>query len=189
MELQYEIYGSGEHTIVFVPTWAIIHSRSWKAQIPYFAENFRVIAFDPRGNGKSDRPTKPDLYSMASTVTDVIAVMDATATKEAVLVGHSFSCAVSLAVAAFYPDRVSAVVSIGGWRPIIPPNKERIEFYQRDFVPNPVDWQKYNADYWLANYPDFIDFFLGRVFNEPHSTKQHKDAVGWGFRVTAKCSK
>ena len=52
----YEVYGSGDRTIVFVPPWAIVHSRLWKAQIPYFARRARVIAFDPRGNGRSDRP-------------------------------------------------------------------------------------------------------------------------------------
>src|SRR5262245_3156363 len=33
----YEVYGAGDRTIVFVPPWAIVHSRLWKAQIPYFA--------------------------------------------------------------------------------------------------------------------------------------------------------
>ena len=37
VKLHYEVYGEGAHTIVFVPTWAIIHSRSWKAQIPTLA--------------------------------------------------------------------------------------------------------------------------------------------------------
>jgi hypothetical protein len=31
----YEVYGEGDRTIVFVPPWAIVHSRLWKAQIPY----------------------------------------------------------------------------------------------------------------------------------------------------------
>ena len=57
VKLHYEIYGKGDRTIVFVPTWALIHSRCYKAQVPYFAEHFRVITFDPRGNGKSDRQT------------------------------------------------------------------------------------------------------------------------------------
>ena len=52
----YEVYGSGEPTILFLPTWSIIHSRCWKMQIPYLARHCRVITFDPRGNGRSDRP-------------------------------------------------------------------------------------------------------------------------------------
>jgi len=181
VKLYYEIYGSGEHTIVFVPTWAIIHSRAWKAQIPYFAEHFRVIAFDPRGNGKSDRPVEPDQYSVEKVVTDVIAVMDETDTEKAVLVGLSFSSAISFAVAAYFPDRVAAVVSTGGWSPIVPPYEDRLEAYQSELAPEPEGWEKYNASYWQTDYPDFVDFFMSRVHNEPHSTKQHEDAVAWGL--------
>lgn len=42
--------------MVFVPPWSIVHSRIYKAQLPYFSERFRCIACDGRGNGKSDRP-------------------------------------------------------------------------------------------------------------------------------------
>jgi len=52
----YEIYGVGEPTLLFVPPWSIVHSRIWKMQIPYLARHARAITFDPRGNGRSDRP-------------------------------------------------------------------------------------------------------------------------------------
>src|SRR6201999_310072 len=52
----YEVYGAGEQTILLLPTWSIIHSRHWKAQIPYLARHFRVVTFDGRGNGRADRP-------------------------------------------------------------------------------------------------------------------------------------
>jgi pimeloyl-ACP methyl ester carboxylesterase len=52
----YEVYGSGEPTVLLLPTWSIIHSRFWKAEIPYLSRHGRVITFDGRGNGRSDRP-------------------------------------------------------------------------------------------------------------------------------------
>ena len=52
----YEVYGSGEPTVFLLPTWSIIHSRHWKMQIPYLARHCRVVTFDGRGNGRSDRP-------------------------------------------------------------------------------------------------------------------------------------
>ena len=181
VKLHYEIYGDGAHTIVFVPTWAIIHSRNWKAQVPYFSEHFRVITFDPRGNGKSDRPTDPKSYSVDGIIDDVIAVMDGTETDKATLVGMSFSSAISFAVAANFPERVEAVVSTGGWSPIVPPYKERFDAYKGPLEENPEGWKKYNAEYWLKNYPDFIEFFMSKVHNEPHSTKQQEDAISWGL--------
>src|SRR5215210_3822045 len=58
----YEVYGSGEPTVLLLPTWSIIHSRHWKAQIPYLARHARVVTFDGRGNGRSDRPGHVEAY-------------------------------------------------------------------------------------------------------------------------------
>jgi pimeloyl-ACP methyl ester carboxylesterase len=163
-----------------VPTWAIIHSRCWKAQIPYFAEHFRVIAFDPRGNGKSDRPDTPEAYNLDAVIEDVIAVMDVTGTDSATLVGFSFSSAVAFAVAAKWPERVDAVVSTGAWAPIVPPYPERGAHWEAE-LDDPEGWQKYNRRYWRLNYPGFLSFFFEKVHNEPHSTKQQEDALAWGL--------
>ena len=46
VKLHYEIYGEGPETMVFLPPWAIVHSRIYKAQLPYFSERFRCIAYD-----------------------------------------------------------------------------------------------------------------------------------------------
>ncbi|MHB8459155.1 MAG: alpha/beta fold hydrolase, partial [Candidatus Limnocylindrales bacterium] len=53
----WESYGEGEPPILLLPTWMLIHSRHWKMQIPFLARHHRVVTFDPRGNGRSDRPT------------------------------------------------------------------------------------------------------------------------------------
>ena len=58
----YEVYGEGRPTILLLPTWSIIHSRCWKGQIPYLARHFRVVTFDGRANGKSDRPPEAEAY-------------------------------------------------------------------------------------------------------------------------------
>ena len=60
-----------------MPTWSIIHSRFWKMQIPYLARHARVVTFDGRGNGRSDRPAEPDAYREEEYAADAVAVMDA----------------------------------------------------------------------------------------------------------------
>ncbi|MBF9030522.1 alpha/beta fold hydrolase [Rhodobacterales bacterium HKCCE3408] len=180
VKLHYEVYGDGPHTIVFVPTWAIVHSRSWKSQIPYFAEHFRVVTFDPRGNGKSDRPEDPAGHANDAVFSDVISVMDAVGVEKATLVGLSFSGLVSLAVAALWPDRVEAVVTTGASLPIVPPVEGRGDCFEDD-IPDPVGWQKFNRRHWERDYADFLRFFFGKVFNDPHSTKQIEDSVAWGL--------
>src|SRR6266545_5329907 len=87
----YEVYGSGEPTLLLFPPWQIVHSRTWKMQIPYFARHFRAVTFDARGNGRSDRPPTADAYADDEIVADALAVLDATASRRAVLVGFSYS--------------------------------------------------------------------------------------------------
>ena len=64
VKIHYEVYGDGPQTMVFLPPWSIVHSRVYKAQLPYFSERFRCIAYDARGNGKSDRPMEAAAYSL-----------------------------------------------------------------------------------------------------------------------------
>ena len=46
-------------------------------------------------------------------------------------------------------------------------------------------WGKYNKYHWLeGGYQDFLEFFFGQMFSEPHSTKQIEDCVGWGLQVS-----
>ena len=53
-------YGDGRSAaILLTPTWSIVHTRIWKAQVPYLARRHRVLTWDDRGNGRSDRPTDP----------------------------------------------------------------------------------------------------------------------------------
>ncbi len=45
-------------------------------------------------------------------------------------------------------------------------------------------WAKWNRFYWLEHYREFLEFFFGEAFSEPHSTKQIEDCVGWGLDTT-----
>ena len=66
--------------MLLLPTWSIVHSRVWKLQIPYLARHCRVVTFDGRGNGLSDRPEEPAAYAEEEFAADALAVLDATGT-------------------------------------------------------------------------------------------------------------
>jgi pimeloyl-ACP methyl ester carboxylesterase len=76
VRVYYEAYGTGEPAILFLPTWEIVHSRSWKFQIPYFARHGRVVTFDRRGNGRSGRPAGVAAYDRRAAVGDALAVLE-----------------------------------------------------------------------------------------------------------------
>ncbi len=182
----WELYGQGDRTILFLPTWSIIHSRTWKAQIPDFARRCRVLTFDGRGNGRSDRPEDPSAYAEEKFAADALAVMDAAETPTAAIVAFSMGARRALILASNHPDRIERVVFIGPSVPLGPPRPERADAVQRFWAEqaSPEGWAKYNAQFWLTDYPDFLDFFFSQVFSEPHSTKQIEDCVGWGLETS-----
>jgi len=108
----WERYGEGEPTILLPPTWEIVHSRFWKCQIPYLARHGRVVTFDPRGNGGSDRPDGYDAYVRREFAEDALAVLDAAGVDRAVVVSWC-DMGESLILAAEHPERVAGLVFIG----------------------------------------------------------------------------
>ena len=75
VRIHYEVHGTGQPTIVLLPTWAIVDSRHWKMQVPFLARDYLVHNLDPRGNGRSDRPRNPAAYAATAVfASDVAAV-------------------------------------------------------------------------------------------------------------------
>ena len=185
IKIFYEVFGAGEPTVLLLPTWSIIHSRQWKMQIPYLARHCRVITFDGRGNGLSDRPTEAEAYAEDEFATDAIAIMDATQTERAIIVGFSRGAQRGLLLAAHHPERVQGAVFIGSSYPgggkVVP---QRIEHEWGDELDRYEGWAKYNRHYWLRDFRGFLEFFFSQVFTEPHSTKPIEDCVGWGLETT-----
>jgi pimeloyl-ACP methyl ester carboxylesterase/predicted glycosyltransferase len=179
VKLYYEVYGTGGATMLFLPPWSIVHSRVYKGQLPYFSERFRCIAFDARGNGKSDRPADVAAYSLENALGDAIAVMAATDTGRAILVGLSLGGLHACALAAQHAERVSALILAGTSALIGPSHPYTTPQHFRSQPKTFAGWNKYNRAYWLTNYEDFADHFVRNIYSEPHSTKQIEDGLDW----------
>jgi pimeloyl-ACP methyl ester carboxylesterase len=179
VRVAYEVYGTGEPTILFAPTWTIVHSRIWKAQLPYFARSHRVIAVDPRGNGASDRPHDAEAYAEREMAADLLATMDATGTQRAIVVSLSLGAQRSLILAGEHPERVAGLVFLGPsvsiGQGLTRPNLSFDEVLDSD-----DGWAKYNRHFWRRDFTAFLEFFFAQCFTESHSTKQIQDAVSWG---------
>ena len=183
VRIYYETYGTGEPTVLFLPTWEIVHSRCWKFQIPYFARHGRVVTFDRRGNGRSDRPLDVAAYDRRAAVGDALAVLDA-AHAERVIVVSWCGAGDDLILAAEHPGRVAALVLIAPDLLLTDDPADEEGPYPFDQEPVTQDgWAKWNRHYFLRDWPGFVEFFFTETFTEPHSTKQTEDAIGWALQT------
>jgi len=107
--ISFEIYGSGEPTLVFVHGWSC-DARYWRAQLPYFAKNHRVVMLDLAGHGHSG--TSRSQYTMRAFGEDVRAVTEATGSRRVILIGHSMGGSVIAEAARIMPSRVIGLIGI-----------------------------------------------------------------------------
>jgi pimeloyl-ACP methyl ester carboxylesterase len=176
----WEGYGSGDPPIVFVPPWQIVHSRVYKAQIPYFARRHRVVAWDNRGNGRSDRPFDPAVHTTFARAANLEAVMDAAGIQCAVLIGLSSASSPMIVFTAQRPERVLGLVFIGPASFFGQPNS-RADVDFDAVLPDEAGWNKENIHFWRRDFQTYLEYFFSAAFPEPHSTKQREDAVGYGL--------
>jgi pimeloyl-ACP methyl ester carboxylesterase/predicted glycosyltransferase len=193
VRVYWERYGDGDPTILLLPTWTLVHSRVWKAQLAYLARHFRVVTFDPRGNGRSDRPQDPKLYAESEFAADALAVMDATGTERAVIASISTGAQRALVLCAEHPERVLGAAFIGPFFPAsrlagLPVRFMSTRLGRRFFMTRPPVAKgplKYNGAHWRRDYRDFVEWFVGQIFTTPHSTKQIEDGIGWALETDA----
>lgn len=183
--IHYELYENSGPTVLLVQTWNIIHSRHWKMQIAYLARHFRVVTYDPVGNGLSDRPLVPERYGADEYVADALAVLDATGTSKCVAVGFSQGGGISACLAALHPERIEGILLIAPGHPwmVSAPAVRRGSASFHEHVENPRGWAKNNLGYWKRDWKGFVEFFFGEVCSDPHSTKLWDDAVGWALET------
>jgi 3-oxoadipate enol-lactonase len=133
LELAYDVCGDAG-----APPMVLLHglgeqAAGWAAQLPRFAERFRVVAFDLRGHGDSSRPAE---YSHRLMAEDVCAALDALGLARVVLVGHSLGGAVGYQVAAARPDLVALLVA----EDVCPPYPRNRPVPERPDGDVPFDW-------------------------------------------------
>lgn len=86
----------------------------WTPNIAALAAKYRVLAYDHRGTGRSDRAL-PDRVSVDDLANDIVALMDALSVPQAHLVGHAAGAVAGLALALNAPDRLRSLVCVNGW--------------------------------------------------------------------------
>lgn len=118
LSIAYQVAGDGPLDIVYVPGLFfhqdLVHELSgWSRFLARLASFARVITFDKRGSGLSDRI--PDVPTLEVRMDDVVAVMDAVGSERAVLFGTSEGGPMSVLFAASYPERTISLIIDGSF--------------------------------------------------------------------------
>ncbi len=174
INIAYQVFGSGDIDLVYIPGWVSNIDWMWACpELVNFLQELgkiaRVILFDKRGTGLSDRVA--EFPTLEERMDDIRAVMDAVGSQKAVLFGHSEGGSVSALFAATYPNRTISLITFGIFAkriyapnyPWAPTNQERQVVY--DMIENSWGSGEMNLESlapskandkvfmdWLANY-------------------------------------
>jgi len=158
VRLRYSDRGEGEHTVVLVHGWKGSH-RMWDPAVYRLAPEFRVIAFDNRGMGESDKPGGP--YDFGVLAADLGFVLETLGADDVTLVGWSMGCTISLEYLSRGGGRVARLVLMNGplkltQTPEFPwtMTEEQLRGYLDDLA---------------ARWPDAEEAFSRGALRDPHS--------------------
>jgi len=142
VHVAYQVLGDGPLDLLFVPGFVSHMEAAWQspetsAFFRRLASFCRLILFDKRGTGMSDRGSQ--IFTLEQRMHDVQAILDEVGSKRAALFGVSEGGPMALLYAATYPERTSALVLYGSYA-------------KRSWAPDyPIGWKSEQWDSFLAN--------------------------------------
>lgn len=147
--IAYQVVGDGSFDLVYVPGWVSHIELAWEEPtlarfLSRLASFSRLIWFDKRGTGLSDRVPDDKLPKHEERMDDLRAVMDAVGSKRASLLGISEGANLCALFAATYPDRTDAMITFGSfakriwspdypWAPTIEEREKEYETIEREW--------------------------------------------------------
>lgn len=113
-DLYYELHGPDDAPPLILSPGLGGSATYWQPNLAALAAKFRVILYDHRGTGRSDRAL-PDVVTVDDLADDMIALLDALGLESAHVVGHAAGGVAALAMALRAPERVAKIVVVNGW--------------------------------------------------------------------------
>ena len=167
LRIAYQVVGGGPLDLVLVHGWVCTFQPGWEnPKLAGFyrrlASMGRLILFDKRGTGLSDRVSPERLPDLETRMDDVRAVMDAVGSERAVLLGISEGGPMSVLFAATHPQRTRSLVLLGtfprqSWAPDYPSGASDEDLHRRLAVLEEDDWASATTRNWLARVaPDIL---------------------------------
>lgn len=169
VQIAWQSFGDGESAVLVVPTWNFVDSRVSAPLVPDLAPWFRVVTFDPRGAGRSDRPSTG--YRFSDHMADAVAVMRAARIDRASVIAASNGANVAALLAARLPQLVERLVLIDPAIAVGPEARSEDDDDEAFWLERASyeGWERWSAPYWRVDWPGFARWFLEAAFNEPDS--------------------
>jgi pimeloyl-ACP methyl ester carboxylesterase/class 3 adenylate cyclase len=137
VNVAYQVFGEGPRDLVYIPGWVSNIELMWDDPVlasilRRFSSFARMIIFDKRGTGMSDRVPEGELPALEVRMDDVRAVMDAAGSEKATLLGHSEGGNMASLFAATYPERTEGLILVASYA-------KRVWSEDYPWAPKPVD--------------------------------------------------
>jgi pimeloyl-ACP methyl ester carboxylesterase len=171
IKVYYEIHGKGDPLILIMGLRR--NAEWWYCQIPVLSEHFKVIAFDNRGAGRSDKPRMD--YSIRLFADDTAALLEALGIKRAHVLGISMGGYIAQELAINYPDKVRSLIlgctSCGGER-AVRMSPERMKEFEavEGLTPEEIlrkNMDIYFSDEFIQEHPEKVEEFMEISFRYP----------------------
>ena len=188
VDLYYEEHGTGDPLLLIMGLAA--DSQAWMFQIPDFAKQYRVIAFDNRGVGRSSKPAGP--YTIHEMADDTLGLLDALKIDKAHVVGVSMGGMIAQELVLRNPERVRALV-LACTYPEPDADIERARTFTVEQFGGSVDASGgIHVDLKALNPMMFLQQLLPNVFNQSFIEKElpklmqvFSGALQYGFSMEA----
>ncbi|WP_290597555.1 MULTISPECIES: alpha/beta fold hydrolase [unclassified Archaeoglobus] len=113
VNVYYEVEEGDEPSLVFLHGWTA-NMNWWKDQRNYFSGRYKMVFIDNRGHGNSEKPLEYEHYRFENFVSDLDLIAEEIGLEKFVLVGHSFGTMISMKYCVEHPEKVLALILIGG---------------------------------------------------------------------------
>lgn len=162
--INYQVYGDGEKTLVFIHGWSS-NTEVWRNQLTAYP-NYKVIAIDLPGHGLSSKDTAQN-YTINLLVNSVKEVLDNEEIKHAFIFGHSMGFAIAEVFNLKYPETCMGIASIDGAHFELPTGEQEQN-----------EWIRYN--HYMASSVETQegkDYFISSLFLESTPIELKKEII------------